>query len=86
MYVKCWKKINNILKHDHGEKYMKHLFLFMLTLSLYLKKKIDTCHNNQEKSSTTKVNSILHVNIHYLYIVNLIAIQINMIITEVKTV
>ena len=39
MYVKCWKKINNILKHDHGEKYMKYLFLFMLILSLYLKKK-----------------------------------------------
>ena len=39
MYVKYWKKINNILKHDHGEKYMKYLFLFMLILSLYLKKK-----------------------------------------------
>ena len=49
---------NNILKHDHGEKFVK--FLFVLSLSFTKKS-------------------------YYLHIAHLIAIEINMIITEVKT-
>ena len=47
----------NTLKHNHGEKYMKVLYLLiMLILSLYLKKKTGTCYNNPGKSFTLKIN------------------------------
>ena len=47
------KKFNKILKHDHREQSMKVLIsIYAETESLL--EKIDTCHNNPEKSLTTK--------------------------------
>lgn len=49
------KKDNNILRYNKGEKSMKVLFTVHVDTKSLLKK-IDTCHNNLEKPSTTKVN------------------------------
>ena len=47
------KKDNKILKYNHGEKSMKTPFIIYADMD-YLPEKINTCHNNNEKSSTTK--------------------------------
>ena len=63
------KKFNKILKHDHREQSMKVLIsIYAETESLL--EKIDTCHNNPEKSLTTKNqdNSIWLFIIHTLLI------------------
>ena len=39
---------NKILKYNYGEKYMKYIESLL--------EKMSTCHNNPEKSSTTKIN------------------------------
>ena len=45
----------SILKYNHEEKSMNIPFIIYADIeSLF--KKIDTCHNNPEKSSTTKIN------------------------------
>ena len=44
-----------ILKYNHGEKTMKVPFIIYADLE-YLLEKMNTCHNNLEKSSTTKIN------------------------------
>ena len=49
------KEDNKILKYNHGEKSMKVPFTIFADLSLYLKK-MNTCHNNHKKLSTTKIN------------------------------
>ena len=46
---------NITLKYKHGEKSMKVLFLIYADLKCLLEK-ISTCHNNLQKSSTTKIN------------------------------
>ena len=46
---------NKILKYNHGEKSMKVPFVIYVDLECLLEK-ISTCHNNTEKSSTTKIN------------------------------
>ena len=46
---------NKILKHSHGEKFMRAPFAICADLESLLEK-MNTCHNNPEKSSTTKVN------------------------------
>ena len=46
---------NTILKYNHGEKSMRALFIIYAD-SESLLEKIETCHNNPEKSSTTKIN------------------------------
>ena len=46
---------NKILKYDHGEKSMRLPFVIYADLECLLEK-MSTCHNNSEKSSTTKVN------------------------------
>ena len=46
---------NKILKHYHGEKSMKVLFIIYADLEVLLEK-LSTCHNNPEKSSTTNLN------------------------------
>ena len=43
------------LKYNHGEKYMKILFIICADMDSLLER-IDTCHSNPEKSSTTKIN------------------------------
>ena len=49
------EKYNKILKYNQGEKSMKSPFITYADLEC-LPEKMDTCHNNPEKSSTTKIN------------------------------
>ena len=49
------KKDNKILKYNQGEKSMKVPFIIYTDLES-LPEKMNTCHNNPEKSSTTKIN------------------------------
>ena len=54
-FVEMPKEDSKILKYNHGEKSMKHPFVTYLDLeSLF--EKINTCRNDPEKSSTTKVS------------------------------
>ena len=46
---------NKILKYNQGEKSMKVPFIIYADLESLLEK-MNTCHNNPEKSSTTKTN------------------------------
>ena len=46
---------NKILKYNHGEKYMRAPFVIYADLECLLEK-MSICHNDPEKSSTTKVN------------------------------
>ena len=49
------KDNNKILKYNHEEKSMKAPPVVYADLECLLKK-INTCHNNPEKSPTTKIN------------------------------
>ena len=49
------EKNNKILKYNQGEKSTKFPFIIYADLECLLEK-INTCHNNLEKSSTTKIN------------------------------
>ena len=49
------KKDNKILKYNHREKSMKVPFIIYADLESLLEK-MNTCHNNPKKSSTTKIN------------------------------
>ena len=49
------KEVNKILKYNHGDKSMKVPFTIYTDLESLLEK-MNTCHNNPEKSSTTKIN------------------------------
>ena len=49
------KKDNKILKYNHEEKSMEVPFIIYADLESLLEK-INICHNNLEKSSTTKIN------------------------------
>ena len=46
---------NKILKYNQGEKSMKVPFIIYADLESLIEK-MNTCHNNPEKSSTTKIN------------------------------
>ena len=46
---------NNIFKYNPGEKSIKVPFIINADLESLLEK-INTCHNDPEKSSTTKIN------------------------------
>ena len=48
-------KDNNIIKYNHGEKSMKVPFVIYADLECLLKK-VSTCINNPNESSTTKIN------------------------------
>ena len=48
------KEDNKILKYNHGEKSMKVPFIIYPDLDS-LREKINTCHNNPKKLSTTKM-------------------------------
>ena len=52
----------------------------------YLLVKMNTCHNNPEKSSITKKINTHPLVMHCLHTVHLIQQKINLIITEVKIV
>ena len=54
-YVEMPEKYNKILKYNYGEKSMKTPFIIYADLESLLEK-TSTCHNNPEKSSTTKIN------------------------------
>ena len=49
------EKSNKILKCNQGEKSMKVSFIIYADLECLLEK-MNTCHNNPEKLSTTKIN------------------------------
>ena len=49
------KEDNEILKYNHGENPMKFRFIIYADLESLLEK-MNTCHNNPKKSSTTKIN------------------------------
>ena len=55
---------NKMLKYNHGEKSMKVPFTIYADLESLLEK-MNTCHNNPEKSSTNKINK--HTPSGYLY-------------------
>ena len=52
-HVKMPDENNKILKYNPGEKSLKHPFIIYADLECLLEK-IDTCHNNPEKSYTEK--------------------------------
>ena len=54
-YVEMPKEDNKILKYNHGEKPMKVLFIIYADLESLLEK-VNICHNNPKRSSTTKIN------------------------------
>ena len=62
-YVEMTEKDNKILKYNHGEKSMKAPFAIYADIESLLEK-LSTCHNNPEKSSTTKINK--HTTSGYL--------------------
>ena len=68
-YVEMPQEDNKILKYNHGEKSMKYPFVTYPYLECLLKK-MDTCHNNSEKSSTTKKLNIKLLVIQCLHIVH----------------
>ena len=49
-------KDNNIIKYNHAEKFMKVSFIIYADLECLLKK-MSTCINNPNESSTTKINN-----------------------------
>ena len=53
-YIEMLKE-ESILKHNHGEMSMKTPFVIYADMESLLEK-IDTCHSNPEKSSTTEIN------------------------------
>ena len=54
-YVEMPEEDNKTLKYNHGEKSMRAPFVICADLE-FLLEKMSTCHNDPEKSSTTKVN------------------------------
>ena len=54
-YVQMPEEDNKILKYNQGENSMKVPFIIYADLKSLLEK-MNTCHNNPEKSSTTKIN------------------------------
>ena len=54
-YVEMPKEDRNILQYDHGEKYMKILFVIYADMESLLEK-IGKCHSHLEKTSTTRIS------------------------------
>ena len=50
------REANKILKYNHGKKSMEAPFIICADLESLLEK-MNTCHNDPEKSSTTKINN-----------------------------
>ena len=77
-YVEMPEEYNKILKYNEGET----SFIIYANLECLLEK-MNTCHNNPEKSSTTKINKHTPSGLH---IAHLIERKISLIIIEVKIV
>ena len=56
-YEEMHEEDNKILKYNHGENSMKVPFIIYADLESLLEK-MNTCHNNPKKSSTTKINKL----------------------------
>ena len=52
-YVEMPEKVNKIFKYNYGEKSIKGPFIIYADIESLLEK-LNTCHNNPEKSSATK--------------------------------
>ena len=78
-------KDNKILKYNHGEKSMRTPFIIYVDMGSLLEK-IETCHNNPEKSSTTKLSK--HAPSGYSFFTHcaIDTTKKNLIIIEIKTV
>ena len=78
-------KDNNIIKYNQGEKFIKLPFVIYADLEC-LFKKMSTCKNNPNESSTTEINK--HTPSGYSIFTNCSCDQtknkINLIIIEVK--
>ena len=70
-HIEMPTKDNNIIKYNQGEKSLKLPFIIYTDLECLLEK-INTCYDNPEESSTTKINNILHQVTRYLPIAHLI--------------
>ena len=57
-YAEMPEKDNKILKYNQGVKSMKVAFIIYADLKSLIEKP-NTCHNNPEKSSTTKINKYI---------------------------
>ena len=79
------KKDNKILKYNHGEKSIKVPFIIYADIESLLKK-MNTCHNNPKKTSTTKMNKHTPPGYSLLHIVHLIKQRISLVIIETKIV
>ena len=77
------KENNRILKHNHREESMKVLFIICAVTECLLEK-IDTCHNNPEKPSTTKISK--HAISAYSLFTHGLLQSISLIIIVAKTV
>ena len=85
-YVEMPAEYNKILKYKEGEKSMKSPFIVYADLECLLEK-TNTCYNNPEKSSRTKINKhTIRLVIHCLHTVYLIQQKISLVIIEVKIV
>ena len=80
-YREMPEKDNKILKYNHGEKSMKVSFIIYADLESLLEK-MNTCHNNPEKSSTTKINMHTPSSYSLFTPVHLIQQKISLIIIE----
>ena len=54
-HIEMPNKNNNVIKYNQGEKSLELPFIIYTDLECLLEK-IDTCYNNPEKSSTTKIS------------------------------
>ena len=74
---------NKILKYNQEEKSMNVPFIIYADLECLLEK-MNTCHNNPDESSATKINKHTPFIIHCLHTVHLIQQKTSLIIIEVK--
>ena len=82
-YVVMPKKDNKILKFNQGEKSLKAPFIIYADLESLLEK-MNTCHNNPEKSSTTKINKYTPSGYSLFTHYSFDKTKISLIIIEVK--
>ena len=75
-------KDNNKLKYNPGQKCMKVPFIINADLESLLEK-MNTFHNDPEKSSATKINILV---IHYVHTVRFTQQKVSLIIIEAKIV
>ena len=74
-----------MFKYNHGEKSMKHPFIIYADLECLLQK-MSICHNNPERSSTTKKYEYTPFGYSKCTHCSFDATKISWIVIEVKTV